>query len=114
MNADAPSDNIQIDFGRVLIQPSLAIGDRIALRSYNVPAGPVFATCYYSGTTYSRFDRPMTQLSGFDHVYQTDVPGVGFRIYSHRDGQLFYPHPKRITIIPLPTYTNQKRLLKSN
>lgn len=118
MNADAHSDNIQIDFGRVLIQPSLAIGDRIALRSYNVPAGPVFATCHYSSTTYSRFDRPMTQLSGFDHVYQTDVPGVGFRIYSRRDGQLSYPpsqtdYNNPLTYVYQPKETFEVELIKT-
>lgn len=47
MNADAPSDNIQINLGRILIKPSLAIGDRITLWNYNVPAAPVFAICNF-------------------------------------------------------------------
>lgn len=106
MNSDAASDNIQINLGRILIKPSLAIGDRITLWNYNIPAGPVFATCYYGGSTYTRFARSMTAVSGMDHVYQTDVPGVGIRMYSRRDQQVIYV-PSQLDYYNVITYVYQ-------
>ncbi|ALQ98066.2 type 1 fimbrial protein [Xylella fastidiosa] len=118
MNSDAASDNIQINLGRILIKPSLAIGDRITLWNYNIPAGPVFATCYYGGSTYTRFARSMTAVSGMDHVYQTDIPGVGIRISSRRGQEITYPpsqtdYYNALTYVYQPAETFEVELIKT-
>ncbi|MCD8455521.1 type 1 fimbrial protein [Xylella taiwanensis] len=82
VNAGVVPQNIEINVGRVLIQPSLPIGSRITLLTYNLNPVINAGSCdFFGGMSYAHFTRSMTAVSGMDHVYQTDVPGVGIRLY---------------------------------
>ncbi|KAF1023455.1 MAG: Fimbria adhesin protein [Paracidovorax wautersii] len=93
LNAGVVAQNIQLNVGRVLIQPSLAVGDRIALITYNINAVGRIADCTGGGQLLARFTRPMTPVSGFSNVFATDVLGVGIRLYREaQDVSNFYPY----------------------
>lgn len=57
---DIVAQNIDFGAGRILIQPSLAIGDRIALLTHNINRVDNYGTCVSNGTMYGAFTRSMT------------------------------------------------------
>ncbi|MGY0328624.1 fimbrial protein [Xylella fastidiosa subsp. multiplex] len=87
------AQNIDFGAGRILIQPSLAIGDRIALLTHNINRVNNYATCVNNGIMYGTFTRSMTPVSGMNKVYATDVAGVGIRLYREAArASNTYPH----------------------
>ncbi|MCD8455520.1 type 1 fimbrial protein [Xylella taiwanensis] len=93
-NANLVPQNIQLNVGRVLIQPSLPIGSRITLLTFNINRVSNSGSCSSNGgILYGSFTRPMTLVSGMNKVYQTDVPGVGIRLYREAgDVSNYYPY----------------------
>ncbi|ALQ96089.2 fimbrial protein [Xylella fastidiosa 32] len=90
---DIVAQNIDFGAGRILIQPSLAIGDRIALLTHNINRVDNYGTCVSNGTMYGAFTRSMTPVSGMNKVYATDVAGVGIRLYREAGTvSNFYPY----------------------
>lgn len=87
------AQNIDFGAGRILIQPSLAIGDRIALLTHNINRVNSYGRCFDNGIMYGAFTRSMTPVSGMSNVYATDVAGVGIRLYREA-GKVsnFYPY----------------------
>ncbi|MGY0341261.1 fimbrial protein [Xylella fastidiosa] len=87
------AQNIDFGAGRILIQPSLAIGDRIALLTHNINRVDNYGTCVSNATMYGAFTRSMPPVSGMNKVYATDVAGVGIRLYREA-GKVsnFYPY----------------------
>ncbi|WGZ32137.1 fimbrial protein [Xylella fastidiosa subsp. pauca] len=81
IKAGTVAQNIDFGAGRILIQPSLAIGDRIALLTHNINRVDNYGTCTTNGTLYAAFTRSLTPVSGMRNVYATDVAGVGIRLY---------------------------------
>ncbi|KXB20659.1 fimbrial protein [Xylella fastidiosa 6c] len=106
VNTGVVAQDIQINAGRILIQPSLAIGDRIALLPHNINQVLRYGRCNTNGgTMHAVFARSMTPVSGMDSVYQTDVPGVGIRVYREAgqdsDGSsLSRYYPNSLTRVP--------------
>lgn len=86
--------HVQLNVGRVVIQPSLPVGGRIALLTYPIQALPDYGQCDIpGGTILARFVPSMTAVSGMSNVYQTDVPGVGVRVYREAmDASNYYPY----------------------
>lgn len=115
------AQNIDFGAGRILIQPSLAIGDRIALLTHNINRVDRYGTCVNNGIMYGAFTRSMTPVSGMKNVYATDVAGVGIRLYREA-GKVsnFYPHtlnsnnpPGRVTNLSLNEGYFQVELIKT-
>ncbi|AIC09246.1 fimbrial protein [Xylella fastidiosa] len=115
------AQNIDFGAGRILIQPSLAIGDRIALLTHNINRVEKYAGCVNNGIMYGDFTRSMTPVSGMNHVYATDVAGVGIRLYREAGKvSTFYPHtfnsnnlPGRVTYLTLNEGYFQVELIKT-
>ncbi|WP_058569552.1 fimbrial protein [Xylella fastidiosa] len=106
------AQNIDFGAGRILIQPSLAIGDRIALLTHNINRVENYATCVNNGTMYGAFTRSMTPVSGMNKVYATDVAGVGIRLYREARAEKvsnFYPH-----VLDVNTRAGEKTNLNLN
>ncbi|AAF82890.1 fimbrial adhesin precursor [Xylella fastidiosa 9a5c] len=102
-SANLIPQDIQISVGRVLIKPSLAVGDRITLASFNINEVKNAGRCDQAGgTSLARFTRPLIAVSGMTNVYQTDVQGVGLRLYREA-GKVsnYYPYD-----IPLRSNSN--------
>lgn len=115
------AQNIDFGAGRILIQPSLAIGDRIALLTHNINRVNSYGRCFDNGIMYGAFTRSMTPVSGMNNVYATDVAGVGIRLYREA-GKVsnFYPYslnfnnpPDRATNLDLNEGYFQVELIKT-
>ncbi|ALQ93843.1 fimbrial protein [Xylella fastidiosa] len=121
VNTGVVAQDIQINAGRILIQPSLAIGDRIALLTHNINHVGKYGTCVGNGILHGTFTRSMTPVSGMSKVYATDVAGVGIRLYREA-GKVsnFYPYSLNVntpvgemTILDLNTGYFQVELIKT-
>ncbi|HHW4678536.1 MAG TPA: fimbrial protein [Xylella sp.] len=81
INTDFIPQDIILNVKRVLIQPSLPIGGRIILLSYINKTGTYGSCDSNGGRLLARFAHPMTAVNGLKNVFETDVPGVGIRLY---------------------------------
>ncbi|HHW4678535.1 MAG TPA: fimbrial protein [Xylella sp.] len=102
--------NITLNVKRILIQPSLSVGDRIARIQSQIQGVTGYGYCDTpGGLFYARFTRPMTPVSGMDKVFQTDVPGVGIRLYrdaGQGPGAGYYPYDLPINVSANKPRTN--------
>jgi len=87
------AQDVRMEMGRVLIQPDLPIGAIIQTLQVPITRKNNVAYCNYGGFTKGELVRNPAAVPGFSNVYQTDVPGVGIRLYREAgDISTYYPH----------------------
>ena len=88
-----PPQDVQMDWGRVLIQPDLPVGAVIQTLQRPITGKNNAGYCNYGGFSRGEFVRNPAAVPGFSNVYQTDVPGVGIRVYREAGNiSTYYPH----------------------
>lgn len=104
------AQNIIMDMGRVLMQPSLPVGSIIARKTVAIAAVPGVVTC--NGALPNRRQaigvlvHGGSPVAGFPNVYPTQIEGVGIRLYREAGTvSTYYPH-----VLQLPGNTTSANL----
>lgn len=86
----AGSQTTQVSFGNILVQRDTAIGSTIAEGTATVPSGVRLLDCSGSGTSHYLMQYG-TPVSGYAHIYHTNLDGVGISV---RDsGNIWFENP---------------------
>lgn len=87
------AQDVRMELGRVLIQPDLPVGAIIQTLQVPITAKNNAGSCNFGGFSRGELVRNPAAVPGFSNVYQTDVPGVGIRLYREAsDISTYYPH----------------------
>ena len=73
---------VNLNIGRVITYPSIAVGGELAIRSFDINNNNTYAICNSTAPTDFIGAMSMGQqaVPGMDHVYATNLAGVGLRM----------------------------------
>lgn len=120
----APPIVASIDMGQIPVDANLAVGGTIGSRTYTVPSATTqpFLTCTAGGSYSFTIDQGAA-VAGLDHVYSTNIPGVGIRLGLYQVGSTtpvyattifnFFPLLPLLTIIYGPGSYYKVELIKT-
>lgn len=93
VSSGVSAQDVRMEMGRVLIQPDLPVGAIIQTLQVPITAKNNAGFCNYGGFSRGELVRNPAAVPGFSNVYQTDVSGVGIRLYREAgDISTYYPH----------------------
>ena len=94
LHSGVTAQDIQMDMGRVLIQPDLPIGAIIKTLQVPIVAKDNVGSCdFMGGYALGELVRNPPPVAGFANVFATDVPGIGIRLYREAESvSTYYPH----------------------
>lgn len=73
---------VNLNIGRVITYPSIAVGGELAIRSFDINNNNTYAICNSTAPTdfIGALSMGQQAVPGMDHVYATNLAGVGLRM----------------------------------
>ncbi|MGL5953950.1 MULTISPECIES: fimbrial protein [Providencia] len=92
-----PTYKLDMDMGRIVVDPNLAVGGVIARKSWPLrsSSNDVYLTCYGRNDLDAEIVMPGLRDIG-SRIYQSSVPGIGMRF--ERAGQVSMTYPDTYTV----------------
>ncbi|EOG1931565.1 fimbrial protein [Providencia stuartii] len=96
-NSWVPAENIDMQFGRVVVSPDLPVGSVIQEKTWPMKeTGSYWAQCY-GGTVLDAIITAKGLTEGPNKVYNTNIPGIGLRFQRMGAVAMTYPDTFKVS-----------------